>query len=96
MCLSGMGRHATYDWQAMASKLSSKTLCVLSHRLLGLLFVYSECGMYSPATPGLLNVCYYNEFASNQLGVSRSLTMVFYLYLALKTNLVQPKTLLYI
>ena len=49
-------------------KTASKTLRVLGRRLLQLLFTYSGCGTYSPATPRLLNVCVTGcgELASNQ------------------------------
>ena len=61
-------------------------LCVLD-RLLGLLFKYSEGGTYSRAAPRLLNTCVtgYSELGS---------TIVFSIYLALKTNLVQRMTLI--
>ena len=45
--------------------------------------------VHSQATPGSLNVCVTicDEFASNQLRVSNSSTIVFSIYLAMKTNL---------
>ena len=62
-------------------------------QLLWLLLTYSGCGMYNQATPGLLNTCVTvcNEFASRQLSVSRSSTIVFSIYLVLNTNLVPWK-----
>ena len=38
-------------------KTASKVLCVLGHRLLGLLFTVSGRGMYSQGTPKVLNAC---------------------------------------
>ena len=78
----------SYDWRATTTKLlvtSPKTLRVLGRRLLGLLFNYTGRGMYSQATPGLLHV--WNS-------ESRSSTIVFFIYMALKTNSVQSKMLL--
>ena len=60
-------------------------------------FTYSGRGTYGQATPWLLNssVTGCDELASNQQWVvSRSLTIVFSIYLDLKTNLVQRKTLI--
>ena len=47
-----------------------------------------------PALPGLLNACVTgcNEFTSSQRCVSSSSPIVFFIYLVLKTNLVQQKT----
>ena len=55
--LCGLGRRTSYDWRATATKLSPRMLSVLGRRLLGLLLNYSGRGMYSQATPGLLNAC---------------------------------------
>ena len=59
-------------------------------RVLWLLCTYSVCGTHSQATPGLLNACVTvcEEFASRQLSASRSWTIVFSIYLMLKTILV--------
>ena len=86
---SGLGRHTSYDWQATAKKRSPSMQDAHVRRLLWLLFTYSGCGTYSQATPGLLNACVTvcDEFASRQLSVSRSWTMVFSIYLILKTSL---------
>ena len=54
---SGLGWRMSYDWRARASKWSLKMLCVLGHRLMGLLFNYSRHSTYSQAKPGLLNAC---------------------------------------
>ena len=74
---SGLERHTSYNWQAIASKLFPKTQCTLARRLYGLLFTYSGHGTYSQATPRILNACITgcNKLASNQLWVSRSLTI---------------------
>ena len=50
----------------------------LVQQILWPLSMYSGRGMYSQATPRLLNTCVtgYNEFARNQMSVSRSLTVV--------------------
>ena len=59
--------------------------CLQSHivfsfrTLLELLLTYSECGMYSQVTPGLLNTC--DEFASNQLYISKQKFESNFLYL---------------
>ena len=52
--------HVGYNWQAMVSNLSPRYLAFsfgsffdFSHNNC----VYSECGMYSQATPGLQNMC---------------------------------------
>ena len=86
--ISGLGWRTS--WRATAKKLPV-TISIftsrghmLGHRLMGLLFKYSEDGMYSLATPGLLNA--WNS--------SRSSTILSFIYLALKTNSVQRKTLL--
>ena len=62
--------------------LSPKTLRV-GRRLSGLLFNYSGCGTYRQDKPRLLNACNSER---------RSSTMVSSIYLALKTDSVQPKT----
>ena len=69
-----------YNWQATTSKLYvSKTQCILVRTLLRNLFTYSVHSTYSQATPRLLNVCVTDstKFATNQLWVSRSSTIVF-------------------
>ena len=71
---SGLGWRMSYDQWATALELSPKMQHALVRHLLGLLFTYSGCGMYSQATPKLLNtpVTGCNEFVTNQLWVSRS------------------------
>ena len=58
---------------------------ILIRQLLWLLFMYSWCDMESQATPKLPNACITgrDEFASNKLCVSRTLTIVFCIYLRL-------------
>ena len=87
----------SYDWRVTPMKMSAETLHMLGSRLLGLLFTYSRRGMYGQGTPRLLNSCVTgcDELASNrQWVVSRRLTIVSSIYLALKTNLVQRKMLI--
>ena len=59
-----------------------------------LLYVYSGCDTYSLATPGLLNACIAgcDKFASNELRVSRSSTIIFYLFGLLENCLVQSES----
>ena len=45
-----------YHWQVKAYNLPLRH-CVLGRRLLSLLFTYFRRGMYSQATPRLLNAC---------------------------------------
>ena len=77
----GLGQCMSYDWWAMASKLYPKAHRIFVRWLLRLLFNYSGRGTYSQATPRLINTfatgC--DEFASNQLWVSRSSTSFLYL-----------------
>ena len=90
-----MGRHTSYYWRATAKKRSHNRQDARVRRLLWLLFTYSGCGTYSQATPRLLNACILqclDEFASRQLSVGRSWTIVFSIYLLLKINLVPRKT----
>ena len=87
----------SYDWRVTAMKLSLEALRMPGSRLLGLPFMYAGRGMYGQATFRLVNSCVTgcDELASNQQWVvSRSSTIVFSTYLALKTNLVQRKTLI--
>ena len=87
-------RPANYGRRTMASKLSPKTQPVLVRQLQGLLFNYFGRGTYSQATPGLLNAYVYTGCDEPTCDwVSRNSTIVFSVYLALKT-MVQPKTLL--
>ena len=59
MCLSGLGHHTSYNWQATctASKLFPKVHHILIPMLLGLLFTYFGRDTFSQATSGLLNAC---------------------------------------
>ena len=54
---SSLGQCMNYDWQALAMKHSHSTQDVLVQMLLWLLFIYSEHGKYSQATPRLLKAC---------------------------------------
>ena len=76
-------------YQLRLASYGHETACnclhILGHQFLGLLFNYSGCGMYSEATPRLLN---------SWNCESISLTILSFIYLALKTKSVQPKTLL--
>ena len=77
-------------------KTASNAICVLARQLFWLLFTDSWCGTYCQATPGLMNACVNGlrrVLIITQLWVSTTLTIVFSVYLALKTNLVQRKTL---
>ena len=77
--LFGTGWRTSYDWWATAMKQSSNMQNVLMPILLWLRLMYSECGMNSQDTSRLLNTCITgcNEIASNELCVSRSLTINF-------------------
>ena len=84
----------SYNWQVISSKLSPKTPRILVLWLLGFSSRILGIEHNSQATSGLLNTCAAgcDEFASNQLWVSRSSTIDFSIYVALKTYLAQPKT----
>ena len=69
-----------YDWPATDSKLSPKTFCADRGQLLGLLFNFLGCTSGHTRTTKCAH-----------LQINKSLTKVFFIYLALKTNSVQLK-----
>ena len=86
---SGLELRMSYKCWTTASKLSPRVHFVLVRQLLGLHFRYSRCGTYSYPAPGLLSTCVTrcDEFSSNHLWVSRSLVIVFSIFLTLIEDL---------